>query len=429
MTWIRTRAATSVGIGIADQALSSLLGLAVAVAVARSVPTDAFGAFALTLATYYVALGTSRALTSEPFVVRFSGASREDFAREVPCAAGAALVVALGASLLCEAAALVAAGPIRASLAALGIALPVLLVQDYLRFAAFSQRRGTIALTSDVIWVVGVGAAMGLVFAVGTSSAGLLVLAWGLPALGGVAFCTIKLRIWPDVRGARRWWRSQHDLAPRYLGEFFASSGANQLALYLVGAIAGLAAAGALRAGQVLLGPLNVLFMGLALVTVPEAVGLAHRSHDRLLRFSVVLSTALTASALAWGAAVVFLPSSIGESLLGDSWSAAASVAPFMAVAMAGSGAITGAFVGLRALAAARRSLRVRVTLAPLVLASAAVGAYAGGARGAAVGLAATMWVGVVIWWHSYIVELRSRKVRRTTDPTSDLLLMTAADG
>lgn len=408
------------GVGVADQALSSLLGLAVSVAVARSVPASAFGAFALALATYYVALGTSRALTSEPFVVRFSGTSHDVFQREARRAAGAVLVVAVAGSAASEVGALLASGPLRASLAAVGLALPALLVQDFFRFAAFSQRRGGVALASDIVWAAGVVVAMGAVLAVGASSVGLLLLAWSLPALGGAMLSMAQLGVTPALRGARSWWRTQRDLAPRFLGEFVTSSGAGQLGLYLVGWIAGLNAAGALRGAQVLLGPLNVLFMGTVIVAVPDAVGLARRSTRGLMRFSILISTTFTATALGWGAVVVFLPSAVGESLLGDSWDAAASVAPIMALATAGSGAITGAFVGLRALAAARRSLRVRVALAPLILAAAAVGAYADGARGAAMGLAATMWLGVTLWWYAYAVELRSRRGTQPHPEPSD---------
>ena len=59
--------------GVADQALSSLMGLGLSIVVAHVVSPTEFGAFALALAVYYMALGASRALASDPFVVRFSG--------------------------------------------------------------------------------------------------------------------------------------------------------------------------------------------------------------------------------------------------------------------------------------------------------------------------------------------------------------------
>lgn len=416
------------GVGIADQALSSILGLAVAVAVARSVPAGAFGAFALAQATYYVALGASRALTTEPFSVRFSGVSPDVFDRQAPQAAGAALVVAVGASLACTVAAGLAADALRSALMALAIALPVLLVHDCLRFAAFSQARGNVALVSDMVWVAGVGVAMGTAIAVGTSSVGLLLLAWGAPALAGAMWSSARLGVIPDPRGAFIWWRSQRELAPRYLGEFAASSGAGQVAQYLVGAIAGLVAAGALRAGQVLLGPLNVLFMGTQAVVIPEAVGLARRSAQSLVRLSVIVSSVLTAAAVTWGIGVTLLPGSVGRALLGESWVAGSAIAPIMAVSMAASGALMGALVGLRALAAARRSLRVRTIVSPFILGGASLGASLGDARGAAVGLSAAMWLAAALWWHAYLHELRSARRGVLAHRAADASLVPASD-
>jgi hypothetical protein len=386
--------------------LSSLLGLAVAIAVAHTVSARAFGAFAVALATYYIVLGISRAVSSEPFVVRFSAAAREEFRREAARGSGSAVVVAVSGSGSCIAAASLVTGSLRSCLLGLALALPGLLTQDFLRFAAFSQQRGAIALASDGLWAIGVGIAMSAALASGTKTAGWLVLAWGLPALAGALLSSVRLRVVPNPLAAMSWWSGQRDLAPRYLGEFMASSGAAQVSIYLVGAIAGLTATAALRGAQVLLGPLNVLFMGVGLVAIPEAVGLARRARGDLLRFSRALSAVLTGAALVWGAIVVFLPDVVGRSLLGPTWDQASSVAPIVALMMAGSGAVAGAFVGLRAFAAAKRSLRVRLMLAPLIVLTATGGAFADGARGAAIGLAVTAWVGVWLWWRQYLAEL-----------------------
>ena len=67
-------------------------------------------------------------------------------------------------------------------------------------------------------------------------------------------------------------------------------SSAAQIRLYGLAAIAGLAAAGSLRAAELLLGPLNTVIMGIALMAVPEAAGLLRRSLHRLQRFCLLLS-------------------------------------------------------------------------------------------------------------------------------------------
>src|SRR4029450_10622870 len=58
---------------VADQAVSSLTHLAVAILVARSLGTSERGAFSVAFATYQVALNASRGLATDPLVVRYSG--------------------------------------------------------------------------------------------------------------------------------------------------------------------------------------------------------------------------------------------------------------------------------------------------------------------------------------------------------------------
>jgi hypothetical protein len=73
---------------------------------------------------------------------------------------------------------------------------------------------------------------------------------------------------------------------------------------------------------------------------------------------------------------------------------------------MAASGVLTGATVGLRALAAAKRSLQARLITGALSLAATAVGAYAGDATGAALGLAFGLWIGSILWWRGLRAEV-----------------------
>ena len=121
---------------------------------------------------------------------------------------------------------------------------------------------------------------------------------------------------------------------------------------------------------------------------------------------AVALSTLLVVAALGWAGALLVLPTSLGEKLLGSSWvNADATILP-LSLAMAATGAMTGAFVGLRALAAARRSLRTRVLIVPFIVAGSLVGAEMGGARGAAWGAALVTWLAVSLWWRQFLDAL-----------------------
>ena len=93
------------------------------------------------------------------------------------------------------------------------------------------------------------------------------------------------------------------------------------------------------------------------------------------------------------------LPNSIGEALLQRSWQPAHDVIlPYTAV-MAASGMLTAATVGLRAMAAAKRSMRSRLITGVLSVTPGTVGAATYGAVGAALGLAAGLWIGGIQWW------------------------------
>jgi O-antigen/teichoic acid export membrane protein len=218
---------------------------------------------------------------------------------------------------------------------------------------------------------------------------------------------------------ALRWLKSQKDLAPRFLGEFTALNGAGQGAAYVIGAIAGLVAVGALRGGQLLLGPLNVVFLGIGIMAVPECVRLLRQSPERLWRVTQGISLLLASVALAWGLLLLLIPPQVGSALLGESWQGARSVVFALAVAMAGSGAMTGAFAGLRSLAAAPRTLAVRLTLAPLTLAAAAGGAVLAGALGAAWGFAVVAWIGAILVWRQFGSALGEHQRAEETAPAT----------
>lgn len=400
------------GWGIADQGISSLMSLAVGVVAARALSAQAFGGFALALAAYLICLGTSRALNSEPFVVRFSGSSPGDRAVSRD-AAGAAVIVGVVLGVVLVGAGLEAPGSLGEALVAMGIVLPILLLQDCFRFIAFATRRGKIAFLGETAWALALLVALVLLSLLGIHRVSAYALAWGGTAAFGALVTGTGLRVLPRPRNAPAWWRSQRDLAPRYLGEFTALNGASQFSAYLIGWIAGLIAAGSLRGAQVLMGPMTTLFLGISLFATPEGVVLAQRSDRSVVRFGRLLSAALGLMALVWAVTLMMLPNSVGHALLGSSWNGAREVLPGVGLSMVATGLSTGPFIGLRAFAAARRSLRVRVTIAPLTLIGAGLGAVVAGARGGALGMAIAVWIAFVYWQIQFAAELRERKKGR----------------
>lgn len=407
-----------VGWGIADQAVSSLTNLALGVMVARAVSTSEFGAFSIAFLTYITTLGLSRALTSDPLVIRFSTATTERWRDAASSASGAAFVFGAVVGVGCMSVGLVVGGTLGAALAPLGLTLPGLLVQDTWRFAFFARTRGGAAFLNDLVWAGVLFPALAALIAFGHSTVGWIVLVWGAAATVAALVGVVQARTLPDPGSVPSWWRAHRDLSGRYAVEFAATSGASQAAVYGIGAISGLAAVGALRGADLLFGPMNVLIAGLVLTEVPHGARTLLHSTRRLYRNSLVLSAGIAAAGALWGGVLLLIPASLGRSFLGETWAPARELVPALTVLTVGRGITLGAITGLRALAAARRSLRARVISSAGVLVGGLAGAAIAGAVGAVWGFAASTVPEMVVWWSEYrrgIAEWETGRVRTET--------------
>jgi hypothetical protein len=391
-------AALRAGWGLSDQALSSLTNFAVGLFVARSVGVRELGAFSLAFSAYLFSLSVSRALATEPLGVRFARTSQQQWRQAVRAAAGLATVVGLLASLICLLIGSIVGGHHGRTFIALALFMPCLLIQDCWRYAFFAAGRGMQAFLNDLVWALALVPAFGALLLTGTTSIELFMLAWGGAASVAAAVGMVQTGVTPHPLRTVHWLRQQGDLSSRYLVEFVLFSGSVQLYFYGIGALAGLAAVGSIRGGQLLLGPLNVLTMGIGIVAVPEAVRALEVSLRRLLITALVISGVLMTGVVTWGTLVLLAPTSWGTAVLGPTWEPARQVLLPLVVMEALNAANTGAFVGLRALAAVRRSVRARLFASCSFVTGAVGGAAIGGARGAAWGLAIAAGVNDVVW-------------------------------
>lgn len=388
------------GWGVADQAVSSITNAAISIYAARTLHSADFGAFSLAYVTYAFALNASRGLATDPLMVRFSGADRATWRRAVGGSTGTALTVGVAAGCCVIAAAMALGGTARLAFFALGLTLPGLMLQDSWRYSFFAIGRGSQAFLSDSIWALAMLPGLILIRQTHHQNVFWFVLVWG--AAGCLAGSVGPLQSWviPRVSEVRAWVSSHRDLGPRYLAENTANSGASQFRSYGLGLIAGLAAVGYVQAASTLMGPFMVVFMGMSLVTVPEAARMLRRSPRRLPLFCVAVSVGLTLAALTWGAILLIaLPRGFGQWLLGPIWRPAYPVVLPTTLGLAGATCIAGASAGLRAMGASKRSLRTQVIASIAYVAAALVGAAEGGAAGAVWGSATAIWAGAVLWW------------------------------
>ena len=393
------RLAARAGWGVADQALSSLTNFAVGIYVARALGTSGLGAFSLAFATYLLALNASRGLATDPLVVRYSGAEPASWRRAVASSTGVATAVGAGAGAASVAAGMLLSGSTGAAFVALGVMLPGLLLQDSWRYAFFSAGRGGQAFANDFVWALALFPLLGAVAAGGHLGVQWFVLAWGGSASIAAVAGGVQARLVPRLSEVAGWLHQHRELGPRYLGENLSYSAASTLRMYGLSAVAGLAAVGALRAAELLLGPLNVVIMGIGQMGVPEGSRIVRRSPQLLWPFCLVLGTLQAATAVVWGLALLLLPEGVGVRLLGPSWQPASELLVPVTLAVAMTGFWVGAWTGLRALGVARRSLRAQAFGSAAYLAGALAGAWLASAAGAAWGGAAGTAVATVVWW------------------------------
>ncbi|MFD3991169.1 hypothetical protein [Streptomyces sp. NPDC058583] len=388
--------------GLADQAVCSMTNFAVGIYVARSLGLAAFGVFSLAWVTYGVVLSVSRGLSTDPLMVRFSGVPVASWRAATARSSGTALGVGAAMGAVFVLVGLVLGGRVGPAFVCLGVVLPALLLQDAWRFSFFAAGTGRKAFVNDLLGGVALVPAMVVAAHVGSVAA--FVLAWGASAAVAAGYGFLQSGIRPRPAEARAWTREQRDLGYRYLVENVGVSGAGQLRAYGLGAIVGVSAVGVVRGAELLLGPFLAVLMGLSLVTVAEAARVLRQAPHRLRAFCLLLGGGQAAAALLWGAALLLVPDRFGEFVLGGVWHAASELIVPATLGVAAASLGTGAAAGLRALAAARRSLRCQLIASTLYVGGGLGGAVVAGTVGSAWGVAAATLGSSAVWW----LELRS---------------------
>jgi O-antigen/teichoic acid export membrane protein len=390
---------------MADQGVSSLSNVVVSIFVARSLSSDGFGAFSLATVVYLLAQGTTRALIGEPLLSRFSSADAATRRSLVPNLVGATLATSFVGAAVVVVVGLAVGGPAAPALLALALVLPLVLVQDTWRYVFIVDRAGS-ALAVDLVWLVTVIAALSL--APDDAGAAWFVLAWG--ATAGLGALT-GLVLGRGSLGRPRplaWITAHRDMGGRFLGEFATGQAVGQLVLVALGAIAGLSALGAVRAAQVVYGPLNTVHQGIYLALVPEGARTTDESHLR--RLMAKASVGLVVVATVWMLVVLVMPNRWGTALFSATWSDADDLMLLMGLAMIAGSAATGGFAGVRALGAARESLRARLRSVGPQLVLPLAGTAVGAGHGYALGFGLGHLVSAVIWWGAFGAALSARR-------------------
>jgi O-antigen/teichoic acid export membrane protein len=398
------------GWGVADQAISSLSNFALGLFVARTFGASSFGAFTLAYVTYTVVINAARGLATDPLLVRHSGDVHRRWRRATSAATGTALVVGVTVGACCVVAGLLLPNPVGPVFVALGVGLPGLVLQDSWRFAFFARRRGSSAFINDLVWTVLLVLALVVLHSRGDGSAAMCLLAFGGTATLAAVLGAVQASVLPRPTRAGEWLRTHRQLSVRYLIENVSISGASQVRSFVLGAAAGLAAVGYVRASEILMGPFFVVLMGISQVAVPEASRVFHQTPEHLKRFCFVLGGSQAAAAVAWGLMLLtVLPLGPGPALLKELWTPTSQLLPAITLTVAAASFTTAATAGLRAMGLARRSLRAQLTASAAYVIGGTAGAILGGALGASWGVTAAQCFSALVWWHQLRSALAGR--------------------
>ena len=395
------QAVRRLGWGVADQGISSLSNFALGLFVARSFGASNFGAFTLAYITYTFVINAARGLATDPLLVRYSGDATRRWRRATSAATGTALIVGVVAGAVCIVVGLLLPNPVGPVFVALGIGLPGLVLQDSWRFTFFASGRGLSAFINDLFWTVLLVLALVVLHSTGDGSAARCLLVFGGTAALAAVLGAVQARVLPRPVRVVWWLRSHYQISVRYLVENLTISGASQVRSYVLGAAAGLAAVGYVRASEILMGPFLVVLMGISQVAVPEASRVFHRNSGRLARFCFILGGSQAAAAVAWGLLLMIVfPLGPGSALLKELWMPTSQLLPAITLTVAAASFTTAATAGLRAMGVARRSLRAQLTGSAAYAVCGAAGALLGGALGASWGVTTAQVFAALVWWH-----------------------------
>ena len=383
---------------VLDQGLSAASNLLLSVIVARTLDAAGFGAFAVAFLIFGLMIAVSRAIIGQPLQITFSAAPAAEWhaAARAAIAASILLGAVVGAVLAVTGLALdTVTGD---ALLAVGVCMPGLLAQDTCRMAFFSSGRAKQAALNDGLWTLLEFATLGLLIVLDVHTVWAFILAWGGSGTVAALVAVLVLHAPPRFRGSIRWVLAQRGLTGYLLAEHVLGEGLTQVGLLMVGVVGKASDVGSLRAGQVLLGPLNVLVTAASVFGIPEIARRRDMTPRERQRFCWTLTAGVCVATVVYCVLVLLLPDSVGRQLFGATWSGAQSVLPafcafYVAVAIGSGPGIT-----LYGMGAARTTFGLNLIKAPILLVTLSVGIWQAGAVGAAWAMALTEAVLLPFW-------------------------------
>jgi O-antigen/teichoic acid export membrane protein len=269
----------STSLGIADQAIVGATGFATSVMVGRWGSKEGLGTYYLMLSVLLFARGIQESATSMPYVVYWSRRAQERRATYTGSCLSHQLILAILTSiaLLCLAVAAtldIVPHELVSCATVLVIFGPALLLKEYLRQLSFAHMRMVAAVQLDITVAVLQVVGLLLVAIAGTMSPAsayvIIGLACIMACIAWFAGNRIPFRFaWGEIGEDWKWnWRfGKWAVAGQVTGSIVPA-----VIPWLLSYFHGLGETGLLGAGFALVGPCNILVIGITNVLTPQAV-------------------------------------------------------------------------------------------------------------------------------------------------------------
>lgn len=410
-------------LGLADSGMSSVGNLGVSIISARSTSLAQFGIFATTMLVLLLVTGAFRSAHGDVLVLKartgpgsaaLDGRSSTASVLRVSGALGLATAVGGGLTALLSDDGLRSAA---LSVAIAGTALPLLCLQDHLRWIEYARGANHRAFANTSLWTVAsIGSLLAVRLLAGDGvPAFVCLMCWGYSTVPGIVYAVVRGRI-PLVLERPAWLGGNRQLVRPLVVDFSLTQASAQGATLVVAALAGAVEMALIRKGQIWLGPMTVATIGLLAALQPIlSQRAATKGASAAVRLAAGIGALVSVLMLVYGAVVLLLPTDVAELLTGPGWHESR---PYVwPLAVQGAAGMMGGCLGLalRTTGLLGRQVRWRTVLGPAsVVAVAVVTQFFGAMAG--------MWclagagVATVLVWAALLVSADRERRQHAVD-------------
>ncbi|WP_029430301.1 hypothetical protein [Blastococcus sp. URHD0036] len=411
------RTAGRLALGLADSAVSSIGNLGVSVLAAHLCSLTGFGVFATAMLVLLLATMAARSGHGEALVLRIrdGGASPADVQDSTTSVVRLSGALGGGIAVLATVVGFVAGfGEGLTTVLVAAAALPLLCLQDHLRWIEYARGASQHALVNNALWT---GTSLGALAAAAAVvphpvSAPLCLAAWAAGTIPGIAYGLRRtgVSLTPALRPG--WLQRNRRLATPLFLDFTLTQATAQGATLVIAALAGPLDMAAIRKGQIWLGAAAVATTGLLAALQPLlAQRAAVQGHAATVRLGTLLGLAGMAGLLLYGLVVALLPGDLARVLVGEGWDEARPFVWPLAV-QAAAGLLGGCWgLSLRVTGRLAAQVRWRTVLGPLSLVVVAVVTAGAGAVAGTWALAAVAAGTTAVW--GVLLATADREERR----------------